>query len=221
MSIPERWAKTQEQIDRLQMARNRGSLCGWCGRTLDDLETVYVELFRVGTIRPYPSAPLQPRSTLVSVVGVECASPELVARSAAQAPEPCVRCGHGVVDTRSRRTGQWTACSRRCRVGASAARNAKPTAALSGGRRVTERWGERLQEYREAQEMSRAELAAACTALGRRTERDDIRRYEEGYYEPRLRTFAARARVLGVSMDELLYGQEDAAEIAAERERNA
>ena len=55
--------------------------------------------------------------------------------------------------------------------------------------------------------MTRGELAAACTVLGRRTERGDIARYEEGTYCPRLPTFA---RVFGTSMDVLWYGEEDA-----------
>jgi len=50
--------------------------------------------------------------------------------------------------------------------------------------------------------MTRGELAAACTVLGRRTERGDIARYEEGTYCPRLPTFAALARVFGVSRTE-------------------
>ena len=41
--------------------------------------------------------------------------------------------------------------------------------------------------------------------LGHRTDVDDIRHYEEKFYEPRLWTFAARARALSVSMDVLLY----------------
>ena len=46
--------------------------------------------------------------------------------------------------------------------------------------------------------MTRAELAAACAGLGRRTDRTEITRYEEDAYYPRLPTFAALARVLGV-----------------------
>ena len=51
--------------------------------------------------------------------------------------------------------------------------------------------------------MTRAELAAACIAAGRRTDRTEIVRYEESDYYPRLPTFAALARVLGVSMEVL------------------
>ena len=52
-------------------------------------------------------------------------------------------------------------------------------------------------------------MAAACVALGRRTDRRDIISYEERDYYPRLPTFAALARVLGVSMDALWYGEEE------------
>jgi hypothetical protein len=50
--------------------------------------------------------------------------------------------------------------------------------------------------------------AAACTVLGRQTERDDIACYEEDAYYPQLPTFAVLARVLGVSMDVSWYGEE-------------
>jgi len=58
--------------------------------------------------------------------------------------------------------------------------------------------------------MTRAELAVACVGLGRRIDRRDIVRYEESDYYPRLPTFAALARVLGVSLDVLWYGEEEA-----------
>lgn len=80
-----------------------------------------------------------------------------------------------------------------------------------------EAWGERLQRLREARGMSRVELAEACSYLGRRTERGDIIRYEAGNYYPRLPTFAAIARVLGVSLEVLWYGEEEADRLAAER----
>jgi transcriptional regulator with XRE-family HTH domain len=73
-----------------------------------------------------------------------------------------------------------------------------------------ERLGERLRRLREAHGMTRAELAAACIKLGWRTDRREIARYEESDYYPRLPTFAALARVLGVSMDVLWYGEEEA-----------
>jgi len=44
--------------------------------------------------------------------------------------------------------------------------------------------GDRLRRPREARGMSRVELAEAVARLGRRTERGDIIRYEEGAYEP-------------------------------------
>ena len=62
--------------------------------------------------------------------------------------------------------------------------------------------------------MTRAELAAACAGLGWRTDRAEIARYEEDAYYPRLPTFAALARVLGVSVDALWYGEEKAEQLA-------
>ena len=42
-------------------------------------------------------------------------------------------------------------------------------------------------------------------------------RYEADFYEPKIRAFAALARALGVTMEVLLYGEEEAARIADER----
>jgi transcriptional regulator with XRE-family HTH domain len=81
-----------------------------------------------------------------------------------------------------------------------------------------ERLGDRLRRLRERRGMTRAELAAAMRPLGRWADPHDVRRWEDGYYEPKLRTFAALARVLGVSMDVLWYGEEEAERLAWARE---
>ena len=81
-----------------------------------------------------------------------------------------------------------------------------------------EQFGDRLQRLREARGMSRVELAEACNRLGRRTDRRDIIHYEESGYYPRLPTFAALARALGVSMDVLWHGEEEAERLTWERE---
>jgi transcriptional regulator with XRE-family HTH domain len=70
---------------------------------------------------------------------------------------------------------------------------------------------------REARGLSRFDLAAACDRPGRQVHADDIRRYEEDGSMPPVVTFAALARALGVSMEALLYGEEEAARIAAAR----
>ena len=70
---------------------------------------------------------------------------------------------------------------------------------------------------REARGMSRAELANACIGLGRGIDTRDLQRYEEEDYLPRVPTFAALARALGVPMEVLLYGEEEAGRIAQER----
>jgi transcriptional regulator with XRE-family HTH domain len=82
-----------------------------------------------------------------------------------------------------------------------------------------EPWGARLRRLREARGLSRTELAAACTRLGRRTEASDIIHYERDDYWPRVPTFAALARALGVPMEMLFYGEAEAARIARERRR--
>ena len=78
--------------------------------------------------------------------------------------------------------------------------------------------GARIRRLREARGMTRPELAAAMWALGMQTEQRDISRYEADCYEPKIRAFAALARALGVTMEVLLYGEDEAARIADERE---
>jgi transcriptional regulator with XRE-family HTH domain len=82
-----------------------------------------------------------------------------------------------------------------------------------------EPWGDRLRRLREARGLSRTELAQSCTRLGRRTERNDIVHYERDDYWPRVPTFAALARALGVSMETLYYGEQEAKLIARGRRR--
>jgi len=67
--------------------------------------------------------------------------------------------------------------------------------------------------------MTQIELAAAMRALGVRTEGHTISRYESDIYEPKLRAFAVLARALGVTVEVLLYGEDEATRIAAERTR--
>jgi len=78
-------------------------------------------------------------------------------------------------------------------------------------RKVSEPWGARLKRLRVAKGLSRPEFAAALAALaalGRRIEGSEVAKYEESSYYPRVPTFAAMARVLGVSMEALLFGEE-------------
>jgi transcriptional regulator with XRE-family HTH domain len=79
--------------------------------------------------------------------------------------------------------------------------------------------GARIRRLRAARGMTQPDLAAAMRELGARTEASNIVRYEAYGYEPKIRTFAALARALGVMMEALLYGEDEAARIAAERER--
>src|SRR4051812_7800560 len=114
MSVSKRWARTDKQIALLNTAKIRGNLCGWCGRTLGDGETVYVELVEVGT-RSLKAANLVTRRATTQVpVGVECASPELLERTRGQTPEPCVTCGRGVIYRRISSRRSRTTCSRDC-----------------------------------------------------------------------------------------------------------
>lgn len=67
--------------------------------------------------------------------------------------------------------------------------------------------------------MTRTGLARACVALGWRVDRVEIIRYEQGVYYPRVPTFAALALVLGVSLDVLWFGEEEAERLAWQREQ--
>ena len=79
--------------------------------------------------------------------------------------------------------------------------------------------GARIRRLRLARGMTRPDLAAAMWALGMRTEQRDISRYEADCYEPKIRAFVALARALGVTVEALLYGEEESARIADERTR--
>jgi len=50
--------------------------------------------------------------------------------------------------------------------------------------------------------------AGRAGRAGRRIEGSEVAKYEESSYYPRVPTFAAMARVLGVSMEALLFGEE-------------
>jgi transcriptional regulator with XRE-family HTH domain len=79
--------------------------------------------------------------------------------------------------------------------------------------------GARIRRLRLARGMTRPDLAAAMWALGVRIEASNISRYEADFYEPKIRAFAALARALSVTMEVLLYGEDEAARIADERAR--
>lgn len=57
-----------------------------------------------------------------------------------------------------------------------------------------------------------------ASRIGARTQAHDIPKYENDLYPPKLRAFAVLARVFGISMETLLYGEDEAARIEAERE---
>jgi len=105
---------TEEQRERLQSARRSGGMCAACGRTLDVRETAYIERFLLGvrvlrgsTVVTYASAAFAP-------VGVECASSDLLGRTAGAEPERCAGCGRGVYYHSVRATRRQALCSRRC-----------------------------------------------------------------------------------------------------------
>ena len=66
--------------------------------------------------------------------------------------------------------------------------------------------GARIRRLRVARGMTRPDLAAAMWVLDMRTEQRDISCYEADCYEPKIRAFVALARVLGLTVEALLYG---------------
>jgi hypothetical protein len=126
MSVSERWARTQDQVELMQRARVRGGQCSWCGRVLDDGQTVYVEYFLTGEERARWSSGESRRGFAYAPVGAECASPELLAQTEGQEPAPCASCGRGVFYRHHRSNRQQVTCSRRCaRLLAAARQGAK------------------------------------------------------------------------------------------------
>jgi hypothetical protein len=114
VSVAERWARTQDQVDRMHEARIQGGLCAWCGRNLHPDETVYVERFLVGTKQLLRPGAARHRTSTHAPVGVECASQELLDQMNGRTPEPCTSCGRGVFYRRRQPTRQQASCSRRC-----------------------------------------------------------------------------------------------------------
>src|SRR5438046_2087419 len=98
---------TEEQRERLYLARRRGGMWAACGRVIGGDETVYVEHFRIG-----PEGSL---GVIVwAAVGAECVSPSFLDDTREREPERCAGCGRGmyyrVPNTRRRRA----LCSRYC-----------------------------------------------------------------------------------------------------------
>jgi hypothetical protein len=114
VSVTERWARTQSQIDLMQRARHEGGQCTWCGRELGDDEPVYFDLFLVGEKRPGTSRSRPYRSRSFAPVCARCASPDLFARTADLQPEPCGQCGRGIYWPNARTSRKAPACSRIC-----------------------------------------------------------------------------------------------------------
>jgi hypothetical protein len=113
---------TEEQRDRMYAARRQGGMCAWCGKALGADETLYIERFLIGNRRLYGSDTVVHATDAYAPVGAECASPELLERTAGTEPERCAMCGRGVYYRLSRATRHQAACSKRCATRAASAR---------------------------------------------------------------------------------------------------
>jgi hypothetical protein len=94
-------------------ARTHGGLCANCGRVLAEDEAVWLERRQVSG---------RPRDALRVPVAIECVSPEFLARTEGQAPEPCVGCGRGVYYGKTNSRRHQALCSSRCVARMAAAR---------------------------------------------------------------------------------------------------
>jgi hypothetical protein len=114
--------ETKEDRDRLHAARHDAGMCAACGRPLDPGEVVYHERFRLVPLLLETGKVLVAASVVRGPVGRECASPELLARTAGTEPERCVGCGRGVYYGAPRPGRRRALCSERCRWRATATR---------------------------------------------------------------------------------------------------
>ena len=118
---------TEEQRERLHVARALGDRCGLCGRTLDAAEAVYFEQFVVSMRRPAGRSAFLSPVYMRAPVGVECTSPEFRMETEGREPEPCARCGRPVYYQTARSNRLRALCSRRCGSRAGAATRAAVT----------------------------------------------------------------------------------------------
>src|SRR5687768_3011495 len=85
---------TEDERERAQATPRRGGLCAWCGRTLAEGETVYVERVEVSW-KPFTGTSMRRSRGTVHwdlPVGAECASPDFLRRTAGREPERCAAC---------------------------------------------------------------------------------------------------------------------------------
>ena len=113
VSESERWARTQDEIDLVYVARNHGRLCADCGRRLEPGETVYIERFVVG---PRRTGWRSHNTYRLAPVGAECAGADLVDGAQSAVPEFCAWCERRVVYRAEHdRPRQRAICSTQCR----------------------------------------------------------------------------------------------------------
>ena len=105
---------TDEQRERLELARKYGILCGNCGRPLGAGEPVFWERFFIRAHRlRLPDA----RTYDVRVwgpVGFECASRAFLQQAVGREPERCRACGRGVYYRSGSARRRHALCSKRC-----------------------------------------------------------------------------------------------------------
>jgi hypothetical protein len=112
---------TDERRERFAVAHERGGLCAACGRSLDEGEPVYVGPLVIDIARPVGERVGGYRATMVAPVGVECASPALLAQAEGREPGQCAGCSRPVYYAANRPGRHVASCSRYCRNRAAAA----------------------------------------------------------------------------------------------------
>jgi transcriptional regulator with XRE-family HTH domain len=78
--------------------------------------------------------------------------------------------------------------------------------------------GARIRWLREARGLTLDQLTEAGSPYCRRVDRGMVQHWEVDQHVPALVNFAALARVFGLSMEALFYGEEQAARIAGRHE---
>ena len=104
---------TEDALDRLHLARQRGGVCATCGKALHPQEPVFWERVVIDIDR---SGLGSGRYTTIreAPVATECASAGLREAASGRAPERCAGCGRGVYYRARNPRRHRAVCSKSC-----------------------------------------------------------------------------------------------------------
>ena len=113
--------QSDERREQLYRAKRSGAVCAGCGRTFGPEEAIYMERLLLGARRLRGSHVVTYASDAYAPVGSECASSDLLERTAGTVPERCAGCGRGVYYHPRRPPRRRALCSKRCTARAATA----------------------------------------------------------------------------------------------------